>query len=182
MNEDDIRKEPTVGDVPPSDPSLADDIVGAPDDASDGATGAGDGPRISTRTVVIAGILVVILAFLAGFIGARMGSASPPKPAPTVTVSASPEPSDPSPKPTDVSPEPDKPEAVVLPAGADVRAGIGVPDSAHGEEGDVFIDLESADVYVRGADGWRRAGNIRVSAVEHLTGEQGEQGKAGEQG
>ena len=92
----------------------------------------------------------------------------------------SPEPSV-SPEPTE-SQEPEKEEPVVLPAGADVRAGLGVPDSAHGEEGDVFIDLESADVYVRGADGWRRAGNIRTSAVENLTGEQGEAGEQGEQG
>jgi hypothetical protein len=153
----------------------------APDDtAGEGSQRTSGG--VTARTLVVAGVLVVVLAFLAGYIGSRMGSTSAPEPAPTVTVSASPEPSpteSDSPEPEEsVEPEP----PVVLPAGADVRAGIGVPDSAHGKEGDVFIDLASADVYVRGADGWRRAGNIRTSAVENLTGEQGESGEQGKPG
>ena len=173
MSEDDIRAERHEEGREP--------VPGDTDAQADTASG------VTRRTLLVVGILVVVLAFLAGFIGARMGSPAAPDPLPTESVSPEPSPSpEPSvsPEPTETD-EPEKEEPVVLPAGADVRAGLGVPDSAHGEEGDVFIDLESADVYVRGADGWRRAGNIRTSALENLTGEQGdpgEQGEAGEQG
>ena len=158
MSEDDIRAERHEEGREP--------VPGDTDAQADTASG------VTRRTLLVVGILVVVLAFLAGFIGARMGSPAAPDPLPTESVSPEPSPSpEPSvsPEPTETD-EPEKEEPVVLPAGADVRAGLGVPDSAHGEEGDVFIDLESADVYVRGADGWRRAGNIRTSALENLTG------------
>lgn len=126
------------------------------------------GPTLSWGMLAGIGALIVALSFGAAFLGARLAvpapAASPvetPAAKPTATPTAAP---------------------LVLPAGADIRAGVGLPDSAHGEEGDIFIDIDSADVFVRRADGWSRAGNIRTSAQENLTGEQGDQGKQGEQG
>ncbi|MGB4136407.1 MAG: collagen-like protein [Microbacterium sp.] len=119
------------------------------------------------------GAVVVLLSFGAAFLGARLGQP------PTGTAPVASGPPEPSPEES----ASDVPE--VLPAGADVRAGVGVADPGHGEPGDVFIDVETADVYVRDDEGWRRAGNIRTAAVENLTGdrgEQGEQGKPGETG
>ncbi|MET1020064.1 MAG: hypothetical protein ABWX62_08785, partial [Microterricola sp.] len=48
--------------------------------------------------------------------------------------------------------------------------------------GDLYIDLESANVYLRQDGVWVSVGNIRQNAAENLTGEQGEQGEQGETG
>ncbi len=78
--------------------------------------------------------------------------------------------------------EQDDSGALALPAGADVRAGAGIPDPAYGKEGDIFIDIETADVFVRTADDWIHAIDIRTAARENLTGQKGKTGEQGEQG
>ena len=61
--------------------------VGNPGPALDpeaGADAQAEGPSttgVTPRTLLVVGILVVVLAFLAGFIGARMGSPAAPDPA-----------------------------------------------------------------------------------------------------
>lgn len=123
--------------------------------------------------IVVAGAVVVLLSFGAAFLGARLAAPAEAEQTPVPTESLTPE------VPTE-SPTPEAP--TVLPAGADVRVGTGAPDLAYGAEGDVYIDLATANVYVRTASEWRAAGNIRTAAHENLTGEQGEQGAQGEQG
>ncbi len=113
--------------------------------------------------VVIAGVAIVILAFVAALLGAKAGQPE---------YSSAEEPSE------IVIDE----DYTILPAGADVRVGSGVPDVSLGEVGDAYIDKKTWDVYLRTEDGWVRAGNVREEARDNLTGAQGEPGEAGEQG
>ncbi len=62
-----------------------------------------------------------------------------------------------------------------------MRAGSGAPEAGKGYEGDVYIDVLTADVYLF-QDDWTFVGNIRQSAAENLTGEQGPEGAPGAQG
>lgn len=55
--------------------------------------------------------------------------------------------------------------------GASVRTGAGAPGAALGNEGDVYIDSASGDLYVKGAGGWTKTGNLQGPA-----GEDGEDG------
>lgn len=127
---------------------------------AEGPAPSGGGPTLSWGMLAGIGAVIVALAFGAGFLGTRMAVPAPAaSPSPTLTEAP-----------------------VVLPAGADIRAGVGSPYSAHGEEGDLYIDIETADVFVRDADGWRRAGNVRTAARENLTGKRGEQGEPGASG
>lgn len=130
---------------------------------------AGGAPTWSA--VAIVGALVVILSFFASYWGASLAGSSADKP---VVVEEIAEPS--------AQPEAEAEVPVVLPAGADVRAGSGVPDASHGDEGDLFIDIDSADIFVRTASEWVHAGNIRTSAIDALTGERGETGEQGKPG
>ena len=50
----------------------------------------------------------------------------------------------------------------ILPAGSAVRAGTGVPESGKGYEGDVYIDISTADVYLFQDGDWTLVGNIRT--------------------
>ena len=130
------------------------------------------GPTLSWGMLSGIGAVVVALSFGAAFLGARLAVPAPVVVPPVAEITTAP--------PASPTPSPEAP--LVLPAGADIRAGVGLPDSAHGELGDIYIDIDTANVYVRGADGWRRAGNIRTAAQENLTGEQGEQGETGATG
>ena len=67
----------------------------------------------------------------------------------------------------------------ILPAGAAVRAGAGVPESGKGYEGEVYIDISTSDVYLFKDGEWVNVGNIRASAAANLTGETGAAGEAG---
>ncbi len=124
--------------------------------------------------IVLAGVVIVLLSFGGAFLGARLGA-----PDAEEVPAAEEQPAEEEPAPEEDGQE----EApVALPAGADVRAGSGVPDPAYGKEGDIFIDVVTADVFVRGADSWTRTGNIRTTAQENLMGDPGEQGEQGEAG
>lgn len=116
------------------------------------------------------GIAVVLLSFFAAFLGASLAdngvsaeqtSASTPSPVPEADPVV---------------------EDEVLPAGADVRAGTGAPADGYGSEGEVYLDLASADLWLFRDGAWEKAGNLRTAAAENLTGAQGEQGAQGETG
>ena len=70
----------------------ADDIPDEPNaEGEAGADAQAEGPSttgVTPRTLLVVGILVVVLAFLAGFIGARMGAPAAPDPVPTETASS----------------------------------------------------------------------------------------------
>lgn len=129
---------------------------------------------IGLGALIGVGIGVVVLSFFAAFLGSSLARSNDAAPEPTASVSPTPEP----------TPTEDIEEIIaeILPAGSAVRAGKGVPEAGKGYEGDVYIDVATADVYVFRDDVWVRAGNIRESAAENLTGEQGEQGAQGAQG
>jgi hypothetical protein len=125
---------------------------------------------VTRGTLVWFGLGFVLLSFFAAFLGSWLArSVDTAEPAPSASASA--------------TPAPDYEEALaeILPAGSAVRAGSGAPESGKGYEGDVYIDVLTADVYLF-QDDWTFVGNIRQSAAENLTGEQGPEGASGAQG
>lgn len=129
---------------------------------------------VSLGALIGIGAAVVVLSFVASFLGATLARSNDAEPEPTVVETAEPTP-----------PSADEVEDIldeILPAGSAVRAGTGVPEAGKGYEGDVYIDVSNADVYVFRDGQWLLAGNIRQSAAENLTGAEGEQGAQGEQG
>lgn len=130
---------------------------------------------VSRTALIWIGVVVVVMSFVAAFLGSWLAKSVGSEPAaePTPTPSA---------EPTETTP-PDY-EAIVedlLPAGSAVRAGVGAPESGKGYPGDVYINRENADVYVF-EDDWVWVGNIKTSAAENLTGETGATGATGPQG
>jgi hypothetical protein len=130
-------------------------------------------PSVTRGWLIGFGVAIVVLSFVAAFLGGWLARSASTEAAPT-------------PEPTSTAESVDYEEALadILPAGSAVRAGTGAPEAGKGYEGDVYIDISNADVYLF-QDDWVLVGNIRTSAAENLTGEtgaQGEQGAAGEQG
>lgn len=124
------------------------------------------------------GVAVVVLSFLAAFLGSSLARSQDAAPAPTETAVV-----EQSPVPTPKSSaEVEEIIKDVLPAGSAVRAGKGAPTEGKGYQGDVYIDVSTADVYVFRDGQWVLAGNIKQSAAENLTGAQGETGATGETG
>lgn len=132
-------------------------------------------PRpVLTRTVAIwIGVAVVVLAFLAAFFGTMLarGSGDAAQPAPTSSPSV----------------EIDEEEYEdliddILPAGAAVRAGNGAPDAGKGYEGEVYLDLQTTDMWIFRDGQWTRAANIREEAAENLAGPAGPAGPQGTPG
>jgi hypothetical protein len=131
-------------------------------------------PRPVSRTMLIwTGVAVVLLAFVASFLGASLAQSTEATqavatPAPTV----------------DDLDEAAYEEALddILPAGSAVRAGTGVPEAGKGYEGDVYIDIATSDVFLFQDGEWTQVGNIRTSAAEHLTGATGPVGETGATG
>jgi hypothetical protein len=111
-----------------------------------------------------------VLSFVASFLGAtlaRSNDANEAAPVPTAS---------------ETQPSTEEYEAAleeILPAGAAVRAGAGVPESGKGYEGEVYIDISTSDVYLFRDGEWVSVGNIRASAAENLTGETGAAGETG---
>jgi hypothetical protein len=125
---------------------------------------------VTRGTLVWFGVGIVLLSFFAAFLGSWLArSVDTAEPAPTPSTSATP------------APEYEDALAEILPAGSAVRAGSGAPEAGKGYEGDVYIDVLTADVYLF-QDDWTFVGNIRQSAAENLTGEQGPEGAPGAQG
>lgn len=149
--------------------------AGRPED--DRTTGGRTPPATVSRGWLIGiGIAVVVLSFVAAFLGASLAGSGDV----SETVA--------SPSPTaeegEAADEAAYEEALdeILPAGSAVRAGTGAPEAGKGYEGDVYIDLDTSDVYLFQDGEWTRVGNIRTSAAENLTGATGPQGEQGAQG
>ena len=125
---------------------------------------------VSRTALIWIGVAVVVLSFVASFLGAtlaRSNDANEAVPAPTAS---------------ETQPSTEEYEAAleeILPAGAAVRAGAGVPESGKGYEGEVYIDISTSDVYLFKDGEWVQVGNIRASAAENLTGETGAAGETG---
>ena len=128
---------------------------------------------VSRAALIWIGVAVVVLSFIASFLGATLArSNDTPEAVPAPTASES-------------QPSTEDYEAAleeILPAGAAVRAGVGVPEAGKGFEGEVYIDLSTSDVYLFKDEAWVPVGNIRASAAENLTGETGAAGAAGDTG
>jgi hypothetical protein len=130
---------------------------------------------VGLAALIWIGLGVIVLSFVASFLGAslaRSNGASEPAPVPVPSVSES-------------QPSTEDYEAAleeILPAGAAVRAGTGVPEAGKGYEGEVYIDISTSDVYLFKDGEWVKVGNIRASAAANLTGETGETGATGETG
>ncbi|MFE6965386.1 hypothetical protein ACFVAJ_09745 [Agromyces sp. NPDC057679] len=128
-------------------------------------------PATVSRTMLIwFGIGIVVLSFVAAFLGSALARS-----ADNVDAAAT---------PTPTVDEAAYEEALeeILPAGSAVRAGSGVPEAGKGYDGDVYIDITTSDVYLFEGGEWTQVGNIRESAAENLTGEQGATGATGAQG
>lgn len=124
---------------------------------------------VTRGTLIWFGLAFVLLSFFAAFLGswlARSVDTADPAPSPSATVA---------------TPEYDEVLADVLPAGSAVRAGSGPPESGKGYEGDVYIDILTADLYLFQED-WSFVANLRDAAAENLSGEQGPEGAQGPAG
>ncbi|RXZ47467.1 hypothetical protein ESP57_12985 [Agromyces fucosus] len=136
--------------------------------------GAPAKPAGASRAMLLwVGVAVVLLSFVASFLGATLARSSDADEAAA------------TPPPTTAEVDEAAYEealAEILPAGSAVRAGSGVPESGKGYEGDVYIDIATADVYLFSDGEWSLVGNIRTSAAEHLTGATGATGATGETG
>jgi hypothetical protein len=143
-----------------------------PVDDEAGSTGAGIPAPVTRGTLVWFGLGFVLLSFFAAFLGswlARSVDTVDAAPAPTPSASAT------------IHADYEDALAEILPAGSAVRAGSGAPEAGKGYEGDVYIDILTADVYLF-QDDWTHVGNIRESAAENLTGAQGPEGAQGPSG
>ena len=161
--------------TPPNEPSPASPAPSpaspAPSTPEPRRAGVGLGALIGV------GIGVVLLSFVAAFLGASLArSTGEAAPAPTTVTVAAPVPTPKS------SAEIAQIIKDILPAGSAVRAGTGAPAAGKGYEGDVYIDISTADVYVFRDGAWELAGNIRQSAAENLTGAPGAAGASGAPG
>jgi hypothetical protein len=128
---------------------------------------------VSRAMLLWVGAAVVILCFVAAFLGAtlaRSGDAGAAVATPSPTAAEVDEAAY------------EEALAEILPAGSAVRAGSGVPESGKGYDGDVYIDIATSDVYLFSDGDWALVGNIRTSAAEHLTGATGATGATGETG
>ena len=145
-----------------------------PGAAPDTATEPAKKPAsVSQAMLIWVGIAVVVLSFFAAFLGSWLARS-----ADSNEAAATPPPTTAE---IDEAAFEDALEEI-LPAGSAVRAGTGVPESGKGYEGDVYIDISTADVYLFQDGDWTFVGNIRTSAAENLTGATGPAGEAGATG
>ena len=164
--------------TPPASPTPPDPASETTAAASTTTTDAAPEPEkksasVSQATLIWVGIAVVVLSFVAAFLGSWLARSADADEAVAT--------------PTPTSAEIDEAayeEALeeILPAGSAVRAGTGVPEAGKGYEGDVYIDISNSDVYLFQDGDWTLVGNIRTSAAENLTGAPGAAGEAGATG
>ncbi|WP_143733611.1 collagen-like protein [Microbacterium sp. RU33B] len=137
---------------------------------------APDSPRspvtVTLPILIGVGVAVVLLSFLASFLGSSLAAPGAAAPAATVTV-------DPSPLPTD---DYDDVAEEILPAGSAVRAGSGAPENGKGRDGDVYLDLQTSDVWIFRDGAWQRTANMRDELAENIVLEQGPAGPQGTPG
>ncbi|WP_232498938.1 hypothetical protein [Agromyces humatus] len=149
---------------------------GNPQNSAPAPAPAASQPAPVSRTMLIwFGIGIVVLSFVAAFLGSTVARSTDP----TASVAT------PAPVPTiDEDDRAAYEEAIeaILPAGAAVRAGTGVPESGKGFDGEVYIDISTSDVYLFQDGEWTLAGNIRAEAAENLTGATGAAGAPGATG
>ena len=120
--------------------------------------------------LIWAAVIVVVLSFLAALLaGVITRGSTNAEPVAVETISAT------------LTPEGILPDQI-YPAGSDLRAGRGTPPAGTGADGDVYVDTDTATVWMRRYSNWQQAGNIRDSAAENLTGETGATGAAGATG
>ncbi len=161
------------------------DAVPGASSAPNAASGPGTAPAptgVTKAMLLWVGAGVVVLAFVASFLGSTVAN-RPVESAPVATVEVTVEPSA-APEPTEEALPPLTQEEIeaLIPAGSIVRAGNGAPSTDTGLNGDLYIDLDSANVYLRTDDVWASVGNLKYAAVANLTGAQGAQGETGAQG
>ena len=167
----------------PTPPDAASDATATTDSAT-AETPPGAGPDSTTEpekkpaavtqaTLIWVGIAVVVLSFVAAFLGSWLARSADTNEAVATPAPTSAE--------IDEAAFEDAIEEI-LPAGSAVRAGTGVPESGKGYEGDVYIDISNSDVYLFQDGDWTLVGNIRTSAAENLTGAQGPSGETGATG
>lgn len=130
-------------------------------------------PTAVTMPIVIGiGVAVVLLSFLASFLGSSLAGPGEAAPAATVTV-------EPSPLPTD---EYEDVLDDIMPAGSAVRAGSGAPENGKGSNGDVYLDLQTSDIWTFRDGAWQRTANMRDELAENIVLEQGPAGPQGTPG
>lgn len=131
-------------------------------------------PRTTVTMPILigVGVAVVLLAFLASFLGSSLAGRGDASPTATVTLEPSPLPSD------------DYAEVIeeILPAGSAVRAGSGAPENGKGRDGDVYLDLQTSDVWTFRDGAWKRTANMREELAENIVIEQGATGPQGSPG
>ncbi|MDR6906266.1 type II secretory pathway pseudopilin PulG [Agromyces sp. 3263] len=161
---DDPQTTPNPSTPPPAGASAAQTAPAAEPKRSSG---------VSRGFLIGVGVAIVLLSFLASFLGASLARSND-------TVEAAPTPTATEAQLDEAAYE----EAIkeILPAGSAVRAGTGVPAEGKGYEGDVYIDISNSDVYLFQDGEWTLVGNIRTSAAENLTGATGATGATGETG
>lgn len=143
---------------------------------------------VTTAALIWVGVAVVVLSFVASFLGAmlaRSAGGAPEAVAPPIETVA---PETPAPTPAPDQGDYDTVLDEILPPGAVVRAGAGAPGERAGTSGDIYLDTRNSDVWVNRDGVWQFAGNLRAEMAENLAGapgaagEQGPQGETGEQG
>ncbi|WP_129586591.1 hypothetical protein [Microterricola viridarii] len=155
-------------------PEPASDPV--PGDTPQPAPGGTPAAAVTRGTLLWVGAGVVLLAFVASFLGSSMAKATAePAPAPTVYVTQEPEaPADPAAIKAKIT--------ELMPTGSLVRVGVGAPSVDAGVDGDLYIDVSTSNVYLRSDGVWSFVGNLKEDVVENLAGEDGAQGATGAQG
>jgi hypothetical protein len=145
----------------------------APAPGTGTTTATAASPGASRAMLIWVGVAVVLLSFVAAFLGARVAQTGG---APEAVATATPT--------SDAVDEAAYEEALeeILPAGSAVRAGTGAPEAGKGYEGDVYIDISNANVYLFQDGDWVLVGNIRESAAANLTGATGATGETGAEG
>lgn len=64
--------------------------------------------------------------------------------------------------------------------GSQIFTGVGAPNNNGGNEGDIYIDTETGDLYTKGSVSWNKAGNLK--GRDGTNGAQGPQGAKGDIG
>ena len=68
-------------------------------------------------------------------------------------------------------------------SGNSVLTGNGVPNNANGNDGDLYLDLDNYDFYIKASGAWSKEGNFKgANGADGATGPQGPQGEKGDTG
>lgn len=68
-------------------------------------------------------------------------------------------------------------------SGNNMLTGNGAPNNANGNDGDLYLDLDNYDLYIKASGAWSKEGNFKgANGADGATGPQGEKGEKGEKG